>query len=276
MLVRLHSHHCYSHGNAYKEIEANEPDKPPSTESLLWDLWYTILWTAKKTSRVDPADQKPPATVLDPLTPSKGHEKLLSLLEALKTQPDPPFPANIDRERTSDWVFQGGQLWSVLSLFGPATREILNDSPGAGSGYEDAEIKGWENLNAFLAHVSRREIAGGMERFGVFALRHALEQRHKDDTKGKVVVKEARKVEAFVAAAGVWVIIMGEELWARKGEKGRRDSESGMQAKGDAISRERWKLWIERLQFLSCREDLNVDTRELAAQGAAVMMRVHT
>lgn len=109
---------------------------------------------------------------------------------------------------------------------------------------------------------------------GVFALRHALEQQHKDDVKGKFKANEPRKVEAFMAAAGVWVVVMGEELWARKGEKGRRDSDSGVQAKGDAINKERWKLWVERLRFSSCREDLSIATRELAAQAAAIMMRV--
>ncbi|OJJ87128.1 DUF3632 domain-containing protein [Aspergillus glaucus CBS 516.65] len=247
------------------------------TEVLLWDLWYTILWTAKKTPRVDPADQKPPAAVLDPSTPSKGHTKLLSLLETIKTQPDPPFPSNIDQKTKDNWIYEDGELWSVLSIFGPATREVLNDSPGAGSGYKDLEIAGWENLNAFLAHVTRRDIAD-MGRVGIFELRHALEQRHKDDTKGDVPVKEARKVRAFVAAAGVWVIIMGEELWARKGEKKseKEGAESGVRAKGDVITKERWKLWIEKFEFLSCREDLDIDTRELAAQGAAILMRVHT
>lgn len=152
----------------------------------------------------------------------------------------------------------------------------MNDSPGAGSGYEDLEIAGWENLNAFLAHVTKRDIAD-MGQVGIFELRHALEQRHKDDTKGKVPVKEAQKVRAFVAAAGVWVIIMGEELWARKGEKKSEEgAESGVRAKGDVITKERWKLWIEKFEFLSCREDLDIDTRELAAQGAAILMRVHT
>lgn len=150
---------------------------------------------------------------------------------------------------------------------------MLNDAPGTGSGYEDIELAAWENLNAFLAQVTLKEIAG-LETTGVFALRHALEQQHKDDVKGKFKANEPRKVEAFMAAAGVWVVVMGEELWARKGEKGRRDSDSGVQAKGDVINKERWKLWVERLRFLSCREDLSIATRELAAQAAAIMMRV--
>lgn len=164
----------------------------------------------------------------------------------------------------------------MLLLFGPATREVLNDAPGTGSGYGDVELQAWGNLNAFLAHVARLGIVAGMETLGVHALRHALEQRHADDVKGKFQANEARKMEAFVAAAAVWGVVLGEVLWERKGEgESRRKSEDGVQAKGDAINRQRWKLWIERLLFMSCREDLDIGTRELAAQAAAIMGRVH-
>lgn len=61
-----------------------------------------------------------------------------------------------------DWIFRtDGKLWSVpLLLLSPAVREVMNDAPGAGSGYEDVELAAWENLNAFLAHVARKEIVG--------------------------------------------------------------------------------------------------------------------
>ena len=211
---------------------------------------------------------------MDPSLPSPGHLTLLSLLETLKTNvPEPAAPS----QAPDDWIFrEDGKVWSVLLLFGPATREILNEAPGTGSGYEDVELQAWGNLNAFLAHVARRQLVE-LDKMGVFALRHALEQPHKDDVKGKFQANEARKLEAFVAAAGIWAVIMGEALWERKGEKGgqRKGSQDGIQAKGDVINKQRWKLWIERLQFMSCREDLNIGTRELAAQAAAIMGRVH-
>ena len=174
-----------------------------------------------------------------------------------------------------DWIFRtDGKLWSVpLLLLSPAVREVMNDAPGSGSGYEDVELAAWENLNAFLAHVARREIVG-LETMGVFALRHALEQRHGDDVKGEFRASEARKLDAFVAAAGVWIVIMGEELWGRKG--GNVEQQAGAGAAKDGISKDRWKSWVEKFRFLSCRDDLRIDTRELAAQAAAIMMRVQT
>ena len=268
------------------KLTTPHPDgKEPTTETLLWDLWYTILHAAKKISRTGPTpapnpaikDDKARAASLDPSLPSPGHEKLLSLLSTLKTQtPDPTAPLP-DVQPPDDWIFRkDGKVWSVLLLFGPATREVLNDAPGAGSGYGDVELQAWGNLNAFLAHVARLGIMAGMETLGVHALRHALEQRHADDVKGKFQANEARKMEAFVAAAAVWGVVLGEVLWERKGEgESRRKSEDGVQAKGDAINRQRWKLWIERLLFMSCREDLDIGTRELAAQAAAIMGRVH-
>ena len=174
-----------------------------------------------------------------------------------------------------DWIFRtDGKLWSVpLLLLSPAVREVMNDAPGSGSGYEDVELAAWENLNAFLAHVARRESVG-LETMGVFALRHALEQRHADDVKGEFRASEARKLDAFVAAAGVWIVIMGEELWGRKG--GNVEQQAGAGAAKDGISKDRWKSWVEKFRFLSCRDDLRIDTRELAAQAAAIMMRVQT
>lgn len=74
---------------------------------------------------------------------------------------------------------------------------------------------------------------------------------------------------------------MGEELWERKGDKvgsvvgitvttgNRRQS-----LFREGIPLRRWEMWTSRLEFLSRREDLRIETRELAAEGAAVMRRV--
>lgn len=250
------------------------------TESLLWDLWYTILHAAKKSSRKTPhpttntanKDQARAAN-LNPSLPSPDHLKLLTLLEALKNSTEPTPPAD---KSPDDWVFRAdGKVWSVLLLFGPATREVLNDAPGDGSGYEDVELQAWTNLNAFLAHVARRRIAD-IDKMGVFALREGLERQHKGDGDGdgdgdgRFRATEARKLDAFVSTAGVWALIMGEELWARLGE-----GQNPTAASGDVISSKRWDTWVERFQFLSCREDLQLGTKELAAQAVAIMKRAH-
>ncbi|PKY01900.1 hypothetical protein P168DRAFT_37173 [Aspergillus campestris IBT 28561] len=92
---------------------------------------------------------------------------------------------------------------------------------------------------------------------------------------------EVAKLNVYVACAALWAIIMGEELWERKGDKvgsvvgitvttgNRRQS-----LFREGIPLRRWEMWTNRLEFLSRREDLRIETRELAAEGAAVMRRV--
>ena len=258
------------------------------TESLLWDLWYTILHAAKKSSRSAPTptantmtEDQARAANLDPSLPSPGHLKLLDLLDTLKTSAEPTPPAD---KTPDDWVFRAdGKVWSALVLFGPATREVLNDAPGDGSGYEDIELRAWENLNAFLAHVARRRIAD-LDRMAVFALREGLERQHKSDdgegrNGGRFRATEARKLDAVVSTAGIWALILGEELWVRLGEGQNTAAAAAAAAAGvsgnDVIPQKRWDTWVERFQFLSCREDLALGTRELAAQAVAIMKRAH-
>jgi 3-dehydroquinate dehydratase-1 len=90
-----------------------------------------------------------------------------------------------------------------------------------------------------------------------------------------------------ISAAALWMIIMGEELFARVQEqekgKGVQRSRAGT-ATGAGATRtpkggrggivDQWETWMARLQYLSLREDLNVEVREAAAEGAAVMRRV--
>ncbi|KAL4889674.1 hypothetical protein BDV59DRAFT_185971 [Aspergillus ambiguus] len=86
---------------------------------------------------------------------------------------------------------------------------------------------------------------------------------------------EATRLNVYVAAAALWAIIMGEELWQRRGEEGGEEGGGpSATAQIGRISKRRWNMWIDRLRFLSLREDLTVSTRELAAEAAAVMVRV--
>lgn len=91
-------------------------------------------------------------------------------------------------------------------------------------------------------------------------------------------VAEAVKLNVYVAAAALWAVIMGEELWERQGQK--VESPVGLSLEpvpeipAGKISKPRWQMWIDRFQFMSLREDLRMSTRELAAEAAAVMLRV--
>ncbi|KAJ0414971.1 hypothetical protein BJY00DRAFT_318265 [Aspergillus carlsbadensis] len=89
-----------------------------------------------------------------------------------------------------------------------------------------------------------------------------------------------------ITAAALWMIIMGEELFARVQEQGkqkgvqrsRAETASGTAGTGKGGGRgglvDEWETWMARLQYLSLREDLSVEAREAAAEGAAVMRRV--
>jgi 3-dehydroquinate dehydratase-1 len=90
-----------------------------------------------------------------------------------------------------------------------------------------------------------------------------------------------------ISAAALWMIIMGEELFARvqDQEKGKgKEVQRSRPGAGTGTTRtpkkgrggivDEWETWMARLQYLSLREDLNVEAREAAAEGAAVMRRV--
>lgn len=119
----------------------------------------------------------------------------------------------------------------------------------------NGEGQGWVNLNSFLARITKERICG-LEEYAVSVTDKAMEERHVDDWSGS----GKGKLDVLVAAAGVWMIVMGEELWERL---------SGNQS----IDRERWERWKRRFAFMSMMEDLDISSRELAAEGGAVMQR---
>lgn len=112
-------------------------------------------------------------------------------------------------------------------------------------------------MNSFLARVTKEGIAP-LERYAVLVADKALEERQVDDRAGS----EEGKLDVLLAAAGVWMVVMGEELWGRLGGEG-----------DGAISRDRWELWKRRFVFMSRREGLDISSRELAAEAEAVMQR---
>lgn len=78
-------------------------------------------------------------------------------------------------------------------------------------------------------------------------------------------------MDVFLAAAGVWMVVMGEEMWGflLAGDKGKGKGEG---ERGSELW-ERWQFWKRRFLFMSHREDLSVASRELAAEADAVMQR---
>jgi hypothetical protein len=74
------------------------------------------------------------------------------------------------------------------------------------------------------------------------------------------------RLDVLLAGAGVWMVVMGEEMWGFLG--------AGEGGKGGGEVWERWQFWKRRFLFMSHREDLSVASRELAAEAEAVMERV--
>jgi hypothetical protein len=76
---------------------------------LLWDLWYSIIHHARRTSWRDTA----------------AHTRLIALVTALKARPDPPQPAPMTDALWANmlWGDEPGVVWSQLLFFGMASLE---------------------------------------------------------------------------------------------------------------------------------------------------------
>ncbi|KAF7595443.1 hypothetical protein BBP40_006065 [Aspergillus hancockii] len=238
-------------------------------DEYLKDIWSTIIHTSRKVPRENP--HSPPDV------PTTLQLRLAALLLTLKRQPDPaPMPTT---HLGSPVNARRDLSWRQLPLLEETVHEALDDEPGRRAGFTQVETKGWVNFMAFLALITKERIVE-FENIGVGVLRWALEERHDSSAgvNGWSKVDEATRLNVFIAAASIWAVVMGEELWERRGEKA--ESPVGLSLKPapephiGQISKRRWEMWIDRLQFLSLREDLDICTRELAAEAAAVMSRV--
>ncbi|KAB8257429.1 hypothetical protein BDV32DRAFT_140384 [Aspergillus pseudonomiae] len=240
-------------------------------DEYLRDLWSAIIHTSRKVPRERP--HTPPDV------PTPLQIRLAALLLTLKRQPDPaPMPT---AHLQSPVNARRDLSWRQLPLFEETVCEALKDEPGRRAKFTKIETEGWVNFMAFLALITKERIAG-LENIGIVVLREALEERHDSlpstEENDNRKADEGTQLTVFVAAAAIWAVIMGEELWERTGQK--EESPVGLslgpapkQLIGE-IPKRRWEMWIDRFQFLSLREDLKICTRELAAEAAAVMMRV--
>lgn len=71
-------------------------------------------------------------------------------------------------------------------------------------------------------------------------------------------------LNALVSGAGVWMLVLGEEVWAFMYETGKEVEDT----------KSHWGLWKTRFLFMSHREELSIQARELAAEAEAIMQRV--
>ena len=242
--------------------EATEDE--PTTEGLLWDLWYSILHVAKQTQYADVASQ----------------EKLVDLVDALKAHPNPPPPTHMTKALKNNWIWSSGTVWSTLSMLGPSARECWNDSPGCGSGFSVPEIHAWANLNAFIAAITHRDLADFWI-YALWAMREALEDEHRNHDSSHVKATAVTMLDALVPAAAVWVLVMGQELYMKEDDMAPKSPRHGRPGAGgelwkgsDGFSRERWRFWRDQFGRLKVREGSRQETRDIADEAFQKMEEI--
>ncbi|KAF2466513.1 uncharacterized protein BDR25DRAFT_268469, partial [Lindgomyces ingoldianus] len=217
----------------------------------LWDLYYSILHSAKRI----------------PWTDGPAQEKLLDLMKALKSRSDPEAPfkrLQLTPDVHPNWVLTSDGLWSTLLMLGPSAREAWDDGPGCGAEFQDPEARAWANVNAFAARITRDGI-GDWWWWAIWALRDALEPRYKRN--------EKYKLDVFVPAAAVWLLILHDHIWNRvRAEKEKLWSkekylEARIRNKEESVlafNTRRWAFWRERFGHIMIDEEVREETRRVA------------
>ncbi|KAF9769129.1 hypothetical protein IL306_013491 [Fusarium sp. DS 682] len=251
----------------------NEGDHSETAEMLLWNLWYSILHTAKKISFTDETRQ----------------EKLVDLVRALKARPDPPEPVPMTIPLKRDWIWESGTVWSSLNILGASIAEVRNDSCGCGAGWSWPEQRAEQNLNAFYARLTASGVAD-VHVQGVICAVDALEKAPTPWYRRVSPPPDYEILSHYVTCAALWTIITGKEVYAEyphtRDERDiqvvnmileLRDNElpwnrSRKKYKGRA----RWEtarreFARRRFEVESRNENLPPDVRELAALAAKAM-----
>lgn len=254
----------------------NERDHSGIAEMLLWNLWYSILHTAKKIPFTEEARQK----------------KLVDLVRALKARPNPPEPVPMTIPLKRDWVWQLGTVWSDLIIMGASIIEVRNDSCGCGAGWSWPEQQAEQNLNAFHARLT----ASGVAKIHVQGEICAVDALEKAPTPWYRRVSPPPDHEIlshYVTCAALWTIIAGQEVYARyphtRDERDIEVVERILKLRDNELpwnrSRKRYKgraRWEtarrefarRRLEAESQNEELSPEVRELAGRAAKAMSEI--
>ncbi|KAI1506744.1 hypothetical protein F5X99DRAFT_404101 [Biscogniauxia marginata] len=249
-----------------------ETESLPSTEGQLWELWYGVLHAAKRIPWRDAAQQ----------------DKLVSLVRALKSRPDPAPPRPLTVPLGRNWIWERrGALWSVLLLLGPSARECWNDACGSGAGWTAPERAAWANVNAFAARLAAAGVAD-LSAYAVWALGDALEAADR-------AAQLRLQLQTYLTVAAVWVQIAGAYMYGKRPAAG-READAGLGAGVhvglDAAEEElpwrrgggdevrfctaRWDFWRRKFDREARNEELSEEVRELCAQSAATISRLLT
>lgn len=243
-----------------------EAKKNPGTETQLWDLWYSILHSAKRIAWDDDGKQG----------------KLVDLVKALKARPDPPPPNPMTIPLSKNWIWSSGKVWSATLMLGPSARESWNDGCGCGAGWTPVDIAAWTNVNAFVARMVSSGVADMFYLYGEWALQD-LEEKWSAQNDHQVGGIEVVR-ETVVRIVAVWVIIAGKEIYEQreKDSKGVDGNEVDINKRGrnfpwvkfsHGVTGARWTWWKRRFEQEAQDDGLDEGVRELATQAAKLIQR---
>jgi len=241
----------------------------PCAEGQLWSLYYGILHAARKISWSDNA----------------GQIKLVELVRVLKARTDPPLPPSAISGLRPNWPLSEGRLWSTLALLGPSARESWNDAPvWIGFWYSLPEIHAWQNVNAFVARLSKHRVAEFWT-YGEWAFRDGLEKANLSAS----VAADLRYMEITVSTAAVWLAVAGKDMFERSREVPRGAKPRALTAEEAALDQEgwyvamselpgyrmdRWDIWRQKFEATAGLERLDEAFRAYAADAAREMERL--
>lgn len=219
------------------------------------DLWYSVIHGAKRKSFHEAED--------DGKRNAHFHAKVADLVAAFRDHKIK------DHEEYN-------YLYSSLTDFSMACREVFNDAPGLDA--SEVEIDAWANVNFFFAHITEKGIQD-LSLFAIWSMRDALENEQQDDFEGTAVQKH----NVHVPAATAWIFGMGRALYTRVKDLTPTDQSQGNPAKGGDMwkgkaefSKERWAFWKERLAFIGKLEDVSEKTKTIARDAIEAMERAES
>ncbi|KAI1039652.1 hypothetical protein LB505_008352 [Fusarium chuoi] len=251
----------------------NEHDHSRNAEMLLWNLWYSILHTAKKIPFTDEARQ----------------EKLVDLVKAFKSRPNPPEPVPMTIPLKREWVWELGTVWSDLIILGASITEVRNDSCGCGAGWSWPEQQAEQNLNAFYARLTASGVANIHVQGEICAI-DALEKAPTPWYRCVSLPPDHEILSHYVTCAALWTISAGKEVYARyphtRDERDIEVVDRILELRGDELpwnrsrkkskGRARWEtarreFARRRFEAESNNGELSHEVRDLARRAAKAM-----
>lgn len=260
----------------------------PNPANALWQLWDAFFTAAAAAASA---------------SPSHHHQSLLVLLDALRSKPPtylaPPPDAAAARALRSYADADGRLDWAALPRFGAQWRDVHDvlqawrdwDGVRAGdgnaqNGIPPPEPAGAKYLRfcAFSAAVvaARRHNAVSVHVVWVFfACRDALESAG-PATDAASAERQAHRVPPDqvwaldVRIAATWMRDGGRALFETSEEELRRHWAAALEEKTDywprkdGLTRDRWRVWVERLRALSAEVQFDGETRAATKEAAEI------